>query len=79
MVTAIQAPVIDILAPDYGELVGKKVIVDDSVGAGFTMTINSLKKMDRAEAIKFYEDSFRLNGYVLTPVDGETVLLSKRK
>ncbi len=74
---SIQTSVIEVLAPEYGELVKKKIVTDSSIGAGFTMTINSLKKMSRAEAIEFYEDSFRINGYTLTPIDGQTVLLSK--
>ena len=79
MATMVQAPVIEYIVPEYGALVNKKIVTDDSVDLRFTMTINSVKKMSRAEVIEFYENSFRLDGYRLTPIDGKTVLLSKKQ
>ncbi len=62
----------DIL-PVYEELIGKKIIVESSITDAVTMTINTQQEMNRAEAIRFYEDSFLMNGFAILPVDDRTV------
>lgn len=62
----------DIL-PVYEELIGKKIIVESTITDAVTMTINTQQEMNREEAIRFYEDSFLMNGFAILPVDDRTV------
>lgn len=61
------------ILPAYEELIGKKIIIDSSITDAVTMTINTQQMMTRDEAVRFYEDTFLINGYAVVGVDDRTV------
>ena len=68
-IVCLQAPLRHEILPLYEELVKKKIIIDPTIDETITMTIFSSKKMDRAEAINFCEESFKASGYEIVPAD----------
>ena len=61
------------ILPAYEELIEKKIVVDSTITDAVTMTINTQQKMTKAEAIRYYEDTFLINGFAILPVDDRTV------
>ena len=57
----------------YGELTGKRVLTDNTVSATNPITFDISRSVPRSEAVRIIETVLNLNGYSVTPGEGNVV------